>query len=359
MKIVTIIGARPQFVKAAAFSRIVKNDDDIHEVIVHTGQHFDPNMSKIFFDDLDIPEPQYHLDIHSLSHGAMTGRMMEAIEVILIEEKPDFVLVYGDTNSTLAGALAAKKLHIKVAHVEAGLRSYNMNMPEEINRILTDRISDILFCPTENAVHNLEKEGFKHFDTQIYNSGDIMYDAAMFFHKKAITTSKIMQDLKLDPNNFILATIHRQENTDDYARLQAIVSALNEIHKTIPVIVPLHPRTNKILTKQGISTTFKIIDPIGYVDMIGLISNAKLVMTDSGGLQKEAFFFGKYCITLRDQTEWVELVDHGFNTLVGANRKTILEALKANLDKDQSYDIPLYGDGSTALFIADKLKQFQ
>lgn len=355
MKIVTVIGARPQFIKAAALSRIIKNDDRIQEVIIHTGQHFDRNMSKIFFDELEIPEPTYHLDIHSLSHGAMTGRMMEQIEEILINEKPDFVLVYGDTNSTLAGALAAKKLHIRVAHVEAGLRSFNMQMPEEINRILTDRISDILFCPTQNAVYNLTKEGFDLFETVIYNSGDIMYDAALFFQTKAQIESQIRKQLNITSEDYVLATIHRQENTDNTNRLMQIVEALNQIHIERQVIVPLHPRTRKILDNLGIRPEFTIIEPVGYMDMIALTSHAYMVLTDSGGLQKEAFFFGKYCLTLRDHTEWTELVENGFNTLVGANREAILTAYKQNQSCQSDFSMPLYGHGHAAEFIVDQL----
>ena len=353
MKIVTIVGARPQFIKASALSRAISQHKSIEEIIVHTGQHFDANMSDIFFDEMEIPKPKYHLDINSLSHGAMTGRMLEAIEKVLITEKPDFVLVYGDTNSTLAGALAAKKLHIKVAHVEAGLRSFNMEMPEEINRILTDRISDILFCPTQTAINNLQNEGFGQFTSQIVLSGDIMYDAALFYKAKADEKSNILKEFALDKDNYILATIHRQENTDDKLRLTNIIQALNEINKTKRVIVPLHPRTKKLLEIHGIEIDFTILDPVGYLDMIALTSNAFMVFTDSGGLQKEAFFFGKYCLTMRDQTEWVELVEGGFNSLVGADQKAILSTFY-NLDiKNIDFSVNLYGDGKTASKILD------
>jgi UDP-GlcNAc3NAcA epimerase len=356
MKIVTIIGARPQFIKASALSRAVSSRPDIEEVIVHTGQHFDPNMSDIFFDEMEIPSPKYHLEIHSLGHGAMTGRMLEGIENILKVENPDYVLVYGDTNSTLAGALAAKKLHIKLVHVEAGLRSFNMAMPEEINRILTDRISDILFCPTQNAINNLVQEGFEHFGTQIYNCGDIMYDAALFYKEKANQKSNILSNLKIIPENFVLATIHRQENTDDLERLRNIVEALNYIHQTHKVIVPLHPRTKKILDSSQIKVDFMVIEPIGYMDMIALTSNAYMVLTDSGGLQKEAFFFGKYCITLRDQTEWIELVESGFNTLAGADKSKIIACFENADSANLNFNVNLYGEGQTASFILDHLK---
>jgi UDP-GlcNAc3NAcA epimerase len=355
MKIVTIIGARPQFIKASAFSRVVSIRPEVEEIIVHTGQHFDANMSDIFFDEMEIPKPKYHLEIHSMGHGAMTGRMLEGIENILKIEKPDYVLVYGDTNSTLAGALAAKKLLIKLVHVEAGLRSFNMAMPEEINRILTDRISDILFCPTDNAVKNLKSEGFDHFSAQVYHCGDIMYDAALFYQEKAKRESNILVDLGITAENYVLATIHRQENTDDLERLKSIVVALNHIDQSKKVIVPLHPRTKKILESNQIKVEFTVIDPIGYMDMIALTSNAYMVLTDSGGLQKEAFFFGKYCITLRDQTEWIELVDSGFNTLVGADKNKIIHTFE-NIDVGNiNFDVKLYGDGKTADFILSKL----
>ncbi|MDA3813124.1 MAG: UDP-N-acetylglucosamine 2-epimerase (non-hydrolyzing), partial [Candidatus Cloacimonetes bacterium] len=313
MKLITIIGARPQFIKAAAVSREIAKHGDIEEIIIHTGQHFDANMSEIFFDQMQIPKPDYNLEINSLSHGAMTGRMIEKIEEVLLKEKPDWVLVYGDTNSTIAGSLAAKKLHIKVAHVEAGLRSFNRNMPEEINRILTDKISDLLLCPTDTAVQNLQNEGIgKNSLAQIVKCGDVMQDAAIFYSKKA-------QKPKMDlPKKFILATIHRAENTDDPKRLTSIFNALNKISHEIPIILPLHPRT-KIKSKN---LKFKIenlqlVDPVGYLEMIYLLKNCSLVMTDSGGLQKEAFFFEKPCITLRDETEWIVLIENGFNTVVG------------------------------------------
>ena len=286
MKIVTIIGARPQFIKAAALSREFAKHSCIKEIIIHTGQHFDKNMSDVFFDEMEIPRPDYHLNINGLGHGAMTGQMLEGIEKILIDEKPDFVLVYGDTNSTLAGALAAKKLHLKLVHVESGLRSFNMLMPEEINRILTDRISDILFVPTEKAIKNLDKECFENFDCKIVNSGDIMQDAALFYSKRAAEKSTIIQTLGLESSPFVLATIHRAENTDDLKRLEAIVEALNEINKTFKVVLPVHPRTRAIFVKNKIKTEFVCIDHVGYFDMIQLMSNFSLICTYSGGLQK-------------------------------------------------------------------------
>lgn len=356
MKLVTIVGARPQFIKASALSRALASYPDVEEVIIHTGQHFDENMSAVFFEEMDIPAPKYNLDIHSLGHGAMTGRMLEEIEKILVVERPDFVVVYGDTNSTLAGALAAKKLHIQVVHIEAGLRSFNMDMPEEVNRILTDRISDILFCPTMTAVQNLKMEGFESFDSKVYNSGDIMYDAALFFKDKAANKASIYSGMDLKENEFILATIHRQENTDNQARLRSIINVLNNIHRSKPVIVPLHPRTQSILKKLGIQPEFRVIEPVGYLDMIALTSHAYLVLTDSGGLQKEAYFFGKYCITLRDQTEWVELVNHGLNQLTGADEDKIWEAYQSVDYATLNFDVQLYGNGQAAHFIIEKLR---
>ena len=267
MKIITIIGARPQFVKAAALSRELSKHESIEEIIVHTGQHFDANMSEVFFEEMEIPKPKFNLAINSLSHGAMTGRMLEKIESLLLQEKPDLLLVYGDTNSTLAGALAAKKLHIKVAHVEAGLRSFNMQMPEEINRILTDRISDYLFCPTQSAMDNLEKEGFVNIDCKIMRTGDVMQDAALYYAEKSAEKSTISEELNLD--KFILTTFHRAENTDNREKLNSIVNSLNHIHEKIcPIVVPLHPRTKSKLEQFGLELKVKLIDPVGYFDMI-------------------------------------------------------------------------------------------
>ena len=289
MKILTIIGARPQFIKAATLSRVIRGRDDIEEVIVHTGQHFDANMSSIFFEQMDIPEPDYNLDINSLNHGAMTGRMLAGIEKIIMKERPDVVVVYGDTNSTIAGALAAKKLHIPVAHVEAGLRSFNMKMPEEINRIMTDRISDYLFCPTSTAVENLTKEGFDNDVVHIENIGDVLLDAALFYSRR-----EKKPEIQV-PHRFILSTVHRAENTNDLCRLRNIINSLNEINDDIPVIVPMHPRTQKIISGNKLSVDFTVIDPVGYLEMIYLLKRCSLVITDSGGLQKEAFFFQKPC----------------------------------------------------------------
>lgn len=356
MKIVTIVGARPQFVKAAVISREFKKHPAITEIIVHTGQHYDDNMSKIFFDEMEIPYPQINLDINGLSHGAMTGQMLEGIEKVLLEEQPDWLLVYGDTNSTLAGALAAKKLHIKVAHIEAGLRSFNNNMPEEINRILTDRISDILFCPTQNAIDNLEKEGFGSFSAKLVRTGDVMKDAADYYIKKD-------HNFQIElPAKFYLSTIHREENTNDSEKLEVIFKALNEISKATPVVVPIHPRTKSILDSIGfdlVRTRIIFLEPVGYLDMIQLIKRSSLVITDSGGLQKEAYFFNKNCVTLRDQTEWIELVNGGYNVLSSIVEREIIEKT-AEMDNKifTSNESPIYGDGFSAKLIVTSLVNY-
>jgi UDP-GlcNAc3NAcA epimerase len=346
IKILTIIGARPQFIKAAMVSRAMSahNQKSITEVILHTGQHFDPNMSEIFFTQMGIPKPDYLLGIHGGSHGEMTGRMLTGIEKVILEEKPDRVLVYGDTNSTLAGALAAAKLHVPVAHVEAGLRSFNMDMPEEINRILTDQISDLLFCPTQTAMDNLHREGFDHKPAQVLKVGDVMQDAALFFAQQAIKPEHVSQS-----GEFVLATLHRAENTDDPVRLKEIVAALNETHASIsPVILPLHPRTKHAVNQAGLTLDVHVIDPVGYLEMLWLLTNCSLVLTDSGGVQKEAFFFSKPCVTTRDQTEWVELVEAGANVLVGADRIKILAGVQLMVKERIIDDGLLYGGGKAA-----------
>lgn len=355
-KIITVVGARPQFIKAATLSRQFLKVG-VEEKIVHTGQHFDSNMSEVFFEEMEIHRPAYHLEIHNLTHGAMTGRMLEGIEKILLKEKPDGMLVYGDTNSTLAGALAAVKLNIPVIHVEAGLRSFNMEMPEEINRILTDRISSLLFCPTDVAVENLKNEGFEHFPAQIIKNGDVMQDAALYYASKAENKSQILQ--KIGKEKFVLATIHRQENTDHPEKLKNIVEGLNQIHRQIRVIVPLHPRTRKILQQLSIVPEFTIIEPVGYFDMLMLEKSCELVITDSGGVQKEAFFFSKHCITLREQTEWTELVENGFNILVGSNIEKLLQAFSVLQNKKSDFSINLYGNGHAAEMAVKEIADFQ
>jgi UDP-GlcNAc3NAcA epimerase len=304
-----------------------------------------------------IPQPHYQLGVHSMAHGAMTGRMLEKIEHILAEEKPDIVLVYGDTNSTLAGALAARKLHLKVAHVEAGLRSFNMRMPEEVNRILTDRISDLLLCPTENAVLNLSAEGFDRFPCAVVRTGDVMRDAALYYAGFSSAVSSIVERLQLGDEPFALCTVHRAENTDDAARLGSIVEGLNEIETTMRVVLPLHPRTLAHLTQHGFHTRFTIIEPVGYFDMLELLKRARIVLTDSGGLQKGAFFFAKPCVTLRDETEWVELVEGGYNRLAGANRDSIVASFSEMLDRTMDFERDLYGRVSASEAVVAALKR--
>lgn len=347
-RILTIIGARPQFIKASVVSRSMQQTDGIEEIMLHTGQHFDANMSDIFFNQLNIPRPDIQLDIHGGSHGEMTGRMLAEIEHTLLEHKPDRVLVYGDTNSTLAGALAAAKLHIPVAHVEAGLRSFNMQMPEEINRILTDQISDLLFCPTDTAVHNLNTEGFANKPVQVLQVGDVMQDSALLFAEQAAAPTG---DL---PEGFILTTLHRAENTDNPEHLAAIVAALNEINATLaPVVLPLHPRTRKLIAQHSLELNVHLIDPVGYFEMVWLLDHCELVLTDSGGVQKEAFFFSKACVTMRDQTEWVELIEVGANELVGADTSKIIEAASRNVGRKVQDTHNLYGGGKAAQRIID------
>ncbi|MFB1632411.1 MULTISPECIES: non-hydrolyzing UDP-N-acetylglucosamine 2-epimerase [unclassified Pseudomonas] len=354
MKILTIIGARPQFIKASVVSRAIAQRKNLNEVIVHTGQHFDTNMSDVFFEQLQIPRPCYQLSINGGGHGAMTGRMLIEIEKVIEAERPDRLLVYGDTNSTLAGALAASKLHIPVAHVEAGLRSFNMRMPEEINRILTDQVSDVLYCPTQTAIKNLVNEGFDAKPVEILNVGDVMQDSALLFAQLAESPAQIQMD-----KEFILATLHRAENTDDPVRLASITSALNHIHETVaPVFLPLHPRTRGVIARLGIDLRVNVIDPVGYLQMIWMLKHCGLVLTDSGGVQKEAFFFGKACVTMRDQTEWVELVTCGANVLVGANSDNIINAVLGNYGRSVDDPSNLYGGGQASIKIADHLNSF-
>lgn len=355
-KIVTIVGARPQFIKAAAVSReILKHPGRLVEVMVHTGQHYDPNMSQVFFDELEIPAPKYNLEVSGGTHGVMTGRMLEGIEQILLEEKPDWVLIYGDTNSTLAGALAAAKLHIPVAHVEAGLRSFNMRMPEEVNRILADRVSTLLLCPTTIAVENLAREGV----TQgVHNVGDVMYDVALYYRERARTSSQILSKLGLCEKGFALATCHRAENTDVPERLMEILSALATIAVDLPVVFPLHPRTRKLINDHNLEHWLKdliVVEPLPFLDMVALEQAAKVILTDSGGVQKEAFFYEVPCITMRDETEWVETVALGWNHVVGASKARILEVFFSLSSGRTDEKAAPYGSGFASRFILEEL----
>lgn len=358
MKIVTVVGARPQFVKAATVSRAIRahngkrSGNEIIEVMIHTGQHFDGNMSQVFFDELDIPRPAYNLEISGGTHGLMTGRMLEHIECVLMDEKPDWVLIYGDTNSTLAGALAASKLHIPVAHVEAGLRSFNMRMPEEINRILSDRISTLLFCPTEQAVQNLKSEGVKK---GVLKVGDVMYDASLFYRELGQKKSTIMNHYSLVPKEFVLATCHRAENTDDVVRMSGIVDGLALLAQQTRVIFPLHPRTRGVLLASGLLEKLgavEIVEPVSFIEMVQLEAAAKVIVTDSGGVQKEAYFFAVPCITMRDETEWVETVALGANVLVGADCDAMLDAYM-RLERHSGWNAnqDVYGDGHASELI--------
>lgn len=324
MKVISIVGARPQFIKLAPLSKELRSSG-FNEIIVHTGQHYDENMSDLFFEELEIPKPNYNLGIGSGSHGEQTGRMLIALEEVLLKEEPDLVIVYGDTNSTLAGALCASKLHIKLAHVEAGLRSFNKRMPEEINRIVADHLSNILFVPTQTALENLKREGILD---GVYLVGDLMFDALMHFSKISQTKSKILEKLNLTSKSYYLATIHRAENTDNYNRLKSILESLAELDNL--VVFPIHPRTLNRVRDYNLEYLLEkllIIDPVGYLDMIQLEKNAKIILTDSGGVQKEAFWLRVPCITLRDETEWIETIRYNWNRLVGVDRDKILEAV--------------------------------
>jgi UDP-GlcNAc3NAcA epimerase len=342
LKVLTVVGARPQFIKAAAVSRAIRETDGLEEVMIHTGQHFDKNMSDVFFDELDIPAPAHMLDIHGGGHGEMTGRMLSAIEPVLIAEKPDWVVVYGDTNSTLAGALAAAKLHIPIAHVEAGLRSFNRRMPEEVNRVLTDHISTLHLCPTRAAVESLDREGIRK---GVHHIGDVMYDATLFAADRAEKTSNILSGLRIDHKSYAVATVHRPENTDSPDRLQAVISYLRKQTVSHPIVLPLHPRTRQYAERVGITLEgLMVIDPVGYIDMAKLLQGARAVFTDSGGLQKEAYFHRVPCITMRGETEWVETVTHGWNRLW--NGPDFVERRQINE----------YGDGRAAFRITELLK---
>ena len=379
MKIVTIIGARPQIIKAAALSRAIKNkfSSQLKEVIVHTGQHYDANMSQIFFDELGIPAPDYNLNVGSGGHGSQTAAMIAGIEEILIKEKPNGIVLYGDTNSTLAGGIAAIKIHVPVIHIEAGLRSFNKAMPEEVNRIMCDHVSSFLFTPTKTGLINLIKEGFdvgtmppfNANNPKIYHCGDVMYDNSLYFSEVAETKTTILQKLNLQKNNFILATIHRNNNTDEPKRLNALFKSLNDISKKykLDVVLPLHPRTAKLLETNlskelykeiTANPQFKITEPASFLEMVALEKNCKLVMTDSGGVQKEAFYFEKPCIILRPETEWVELVKCGAAIIADANEDKIKNAFEV-LTAKKEFEFPAYyGDGHAAEFICGEIVKY-
>ena len=356
IKIVTVVGARPQFIKAAAVSRVIraKFAGIVTEVLVHTGQHYHEKLSQVFFDELGIPKPKYNLEIFGGFHGAMTGRMLEAIEKVLLEEKPDWLLIYGDTNSTLAAALAASKLHIRIAHVEAGLRSFNIRMPEEVNRIVSDRLSSLLLCPTEEAVVNLSKEGLT---TGCYLVGDVMYDVSLYFAEIAAQRIDILTRNGVAPKKYVLATCHRAENTDDLKNLVGIVHGLAGIAKLRPVILPVHPRTMAKINETGLIDDLRgvsLIEPVSYLEMVVLEKNAEVIVTDSGGVQKEAFFYRVPCVTIRRETEWVETVNSGWNVLVGSDPSMIIDAVNQH-SKRLKFDIHPYGQGDAASRVLDVL----
>ncbi len=370
IKVVTVVGARPQFIKAAIVSRAFAREGAVREVLLHTGQHYDERLSEVFYRELEIPRPAFELAIGSGSHGVQTGRMLAGIEEILVSERPDWVLVYGDTNSTLAGALAAAKLPFALAHVEAGLRSFNRRMPEEINRIVTDHCADLLFAPTDRARSNLLSEGIP--DERINLVGDVMYDAAIHFGERAEKDSRLLERHDLEPGGFILATIHRAENTDDPRRLEAIFHGLEQVGREKKVILPLHPRTRKALDRlptgarfidpqPGSAQSLRCIEPLGYLDMLKLERAAALVVTDSGGVQKEAFFQRTPCVTLRTETEWKELVEIGWNRVVAPEsaeqvRDAVLAALQAGVPSVPPAAENLYGGGQAARRIVDTLR---
>ena len=345
MKTVSVVGARPNFIKCAPLSRDIRKD--FEEVIIHTGQHYDYEMDKVFFVELNIPEPDYHLGVGSGNHGEQTGEMLKRTEEVLMKEVPDYVLVYADTNTTLAGALAASKLHIKIGHIEAGLRSYDKSMPEEINRVLTDHCSNLLFCPTETAIKNLKREGIKK---GVYLTGDVMVDVLQENIKIAEQKSMILDQLSLKPKEYYLATIHRPENTDAFKMLKSIVDAFSVIGN---IVFPCHPRTEKLLKQFGLwdmlNKKVRVIKPVGYLDMLMLEKKAKKILTDSGGVQKEAYIFNVPCITMRDTTEWVETVEDGWNVLVGADKEKIIKKANDFEPKGEQRDVFGSGDASTRI----------
>ncbi len=370
MKLLTVVGARPQFIKAAVVSRAIKESNhssspEIEEFIVHTGQHYDHNMSAVFFDELQIPKPDVNLEIGSLSHGRQTGEMMIRLEELFLQQKPDLILVYGDTNSTLAGSLTAAKLHIPIAHVEAGLRSFNRRMPEEINRIITDQLSELLFCPTREAVENLGREGIPdpRIGSGVFQSGDVMCDAAQYYGN--IADDSWLEENQLKGGSYILATIHRAESTDEQATLTGLIEALKAISNShLPVIWPVHPRTRKKIAELGLdekikeAPALKIVEPLSYLQMVCAEKNSRLILTDSGGVQKEAYFHGVLCVTMRTETEWVELVESGWNLIAGLDEKTIVKSVETMLQKDIGGLVRenFYGDGRAGEKIVAEIK---
>ena len=361
MKILTVVGARPQFIKAATVSRAISNRNGVEEILVHTGQHYDSNMSDTFFDELAIPNPQHHMGIGSGHHGAQTGAMLEGIEKIILDESPDWLLVYGDTNSTIAGALAAAKLHVSVAHVEAGMRSFNRQMPEEINRVMTDHLATLNMTSTSTATAHLSNEGID--GARVVEVGDVMYDAALFYGKRAGAREELFGRLGIEPGSFLLATTHRAENTDVPERMHAIVDAFVELGSDHSIVLPLHPRTRAVLDRSGdlerLSKVITLCEPLGYLDMVALERDALLVITDSGGVQKEAFFHGTPCITLRDETEWTELVDAGWNTIVPpCSSSEIVSRVRSCIGTHGS-DIEPYGQGDAADRVVDAIIEAQ
>jgi len=378
-KLLTIIGARPQIIKAAALNRAIRNkfQDQLSETLVHTGQHYDHSMSDVFFEQMGIAKPHHNLAIGSASHGAQTGKMLSAIEQIILLEKPDALVIYGDTNSTLAGALAAAKLHVPVIHIEAGLRSFNKQMPEEVNRITADHTSTFLFSPTQAGIQNLLREGFSPLEKAqqkgranadnpyVFHCGDLMYDNTFFYSKKAEKNSELFSKHGINKKNFILTTVHRPQNTDDQTVLAGILNALNDISlkEQIEVVLPLHPRTANIIrtaddsrfAKLKENPLFKIIKPVGFLEMMLLEKHAKLIMTDSGGVQKEAFFMKKPCVILRPQTEWTEIVEHGCGVLAGANPEKITAAYAYFKDTSKLKFPSIFGNGQAAEFICQSI----
>lgn len=383
MKLVTVVGARPQFVKAAAMSRAIARFNEeggalVEEVLVHTGQHYDSNMSDVFFEEMGIPKPDYFLGVNGLTHGAMTGQMLEKIEAVVLDERPDVLLVYGDTNSTLAGALAAAKLHVPVAHVEAGLRSFNRAMPEEVNRVLTDHAASLLFCPTDAAMRHLKNEGMRRF-VQLgevlpdepptpqaplcMRTGDVMFDVVLHYSKQVDDGGALLCRLGVEAGQYALATVHRAENTDDQARLHELFEGLALVARERPVVLPLHPRTRGCLERAGmldeVCARLKVTEPMGYLDMVRLEKDAGLVLTDSGGIQKEAFFHRVPCVTLRTETEWVELADAGVNALVPGGAEDIRAAASRSAEvPNAAFDRELYGRGDAAALILHALVDF-